>query len=141
VVKSFKGSNITKPAAKPIARVGADCAPGSMPRSTAQTIRQIITTPLLVHNKVKDRNHAERRATELLETLIYACQRFSRQHPHQLSGGQRQRVSVACSLTVEPQFIVADERSRWLMSRFGQSAKHVIAAQKRVQRHFSLYHA
>ncbi|MFN8445254.1 MAG: ABC transporter ATP-binding protein [Caldilineaceae bacterium] len=75
-----------------------------------QTIRQIITTPLLIHHKVKDRNHAERRATELLEIVdLTPAKDFLDKYPHQLSGGQRQRVSVARSLTVEPQFIVADE--------------------------------
>ncbi len=75
-----------------------------------QTIRQIITTPLLVHNKVKDHNHAERRATELLEIVdLTPAKDFLNKYPHQLSGGQRQRVSVARSLTVDPQFIVADE--------------------------------
>lgn len=45
-----------------------------------QTIRQIITTPLLVHNKVKDRNHAERRATELLQIVDLTSQGLSRQN-------------------------------------------------------------
>lgn len=75
-----------------------------------QTIRQIITAPLLRHNKVKDKAHAERRAREILEIVdLTPVQDFMDKYPHQLSGGQRQRVSVARSLTVEPKFIVADE--------------------------------
>ena len=75
-----------------------------------QTVRQIISTPLLHHNKVKDKAHAERRAREILEIVdLTPVQEFMDKYPHQLSGGQRQRVSVARALTVEPKFIVADE--------------------------------
>lgn len=75
-----------------------------------QTIRQIITAPLLRHRKVKDNAHAERRAQELLEIVdLTPARDFLDKFPHQLSGGQRQRVSVARALTVEPKFIVADE--------------------------------
>jgi oligopeptide/dipeptide ABC transporter ATP-binding protein len=75
-----------------------------------QTVRQILTAPLLHHNKVKNRAQAERRAQEILEIVdLTPAHDFMEKFPHQLSGGQRQRVSVARSLTVEPKFIVADE--------------------------------
>jgi len=75
-----------------------------------QTVRQVITTPLIRHNKVQGKQKAERRAAELLEIVdLTPVEDFLDKYPHQLSGGQRQRVSVARALTVEPKFIVADE--------------------------------
>ena len=75
-----------------------------------QTIRQIITVPLLHHKKVRDGAQAERPAIELLEIVdLTPAKDYLDKYPHQLSGGQRQRVSVACALTVEPKFLVADE--------------------------------
>lgn len=75
-----------------------------------QTVREIITTPLLRHKKVSGTQQAIRRALELLEIVdLTPAADFLNKYPHQLSGGQRQRVSVARALTVEPKFIVADE--------------------------------
>ena len=75
-----------------------------------QTVRQIISTPLLRHKKVSSRSGAEARAIELLEIVdLTPALDFLDKYPHQLSGGQRQRVSVARALTVDPKFIVADE--------------------------------
>ena len=86
-----------------------------------QTVRQMITTPLLRHQMQRAGNNgrgggrgrrrdAEWRAAELLEVVdLTPVSDFLDKYPHQLSGGQRQRVSVARALTVEPKFIVADE--------------------------------
>lgn len=75
-----------------------------------QTVRQMITAPLLRHKKASSPADAERRAAELLEIVdLTPVSDFLNKYPHQLSGGQRQRVSVARALTVEPKFIVADE--------------------------------
>lgn len=75
-----------------------------------QTVRQILTAPLLHHRKATNRTQAERRAREILEIVdLTPAHDFMDKFPHQLSGGQRQRVSVARALTVEPKFIVADE--------------------------------
>jgi oligopeptide/dipeptide ABC transporter ATP-binding protein len=75
-----------------------------------QTVRQMLTAPLLRHKKATSNADAERRAAELLDIVdLTPVPEFLNKYPHQLSGGQRQRVSVARALTVEPKFIVADE--------------------------------
>lgn len=75
-----------------------------------QTVRQMLTAPLLRHRKATSQTDAERRAAELLDIVdLTPVSDFMNKYPHQLSGGQRQRVSVARALTVEPKFIVADE--------------------------------
>ncbi|MCI0399403.1 MAG: ABC transporter ATP-binding protein [Chloroflexi bacterium] len=75
-----------------------------------QTVRQILTAPLLHHGFAANRRAANKRALELLEVVdLTPAAEILDKYPHQLSGGQRQRVSVARALTVLPSFIVADE--------------------------------
>lgn len=76
----------------------------------ARTIFQTLSAPLERYKVVRGRTQLTAKVIELLELVdLTPASDFIEKYPHQLSGGQRQRLSIARSLTVEPDFIVADE--------------------------------
>jgi oligopeptide/dipeptide ABC transporter ATP-binding protein len=72
-----------------------------------KTVEQIVVEPLEVH-QIGDGRSRSRRTRELLE-LVGLSETFLERYPHEVSGGQLQRVGVARALSLEPDFIVADE--------------------------------
>lgn len=72
------------------------------------TILENIAEPLIAQGECKDAPGARDRVVELLDDVGLRSDVLHR-YPHQFSGGQCQRVGIARALTVDPDFIVADE--------------------------------
>ena len=71
------------------------------------TVGALIAEPMVIH-RMGSRKQIRERAEELLGT-VGLNPRFVDRYPHEFSGGQRQRIAVARAISIEPQFVIADE--------------------------------
>jgi len=75
-----------------------------------QSVYKTLLEPLTIHRK--DLKEAEKRALiyKTLEDVgLLPAESIAARFPHHLSGGQRQRLSIAATMILEPDFVVADE--------------------------------
>lgn len=88
------------------------------------SVKQIIEEPL----KLNKMHFEHQKILDILRKVgLTPPEDFLYRYPHELSGGQRQRVSIARSLVIDPEFIIADEPVSMLDASMRVSFLNLIA--------------